>query len=78
MDANDIKYLAELRATFKNNIDRIKDDYEKKLAHQMAKMEEQLNRAKLKKWCSICQKEITVDNDLDPSACSIDCWKVML
>lgn len=78
MNAAEMKYVNGLRATFKNNIDRVKVDYETKLAQKMADMDEKLRCAKLKKWCPICLKELTIDSGFDPSACSIECWKLLL
>lgn len=78
MHATEMQYLNELRATFKNNIDRVKSDYEKKLKQNVLDMDKKLRSAKLKKWCPICLKDLTIDTGFDPSACSIQCWKVLL
>lgn len=78
MNATEMKDFDEFRTTFKNNIDRTKADYEKKVTQLMAKMDEKVRRVKFKKWCFICQKEVTFDCDLEPSVCSTECLKVML
>lgn len=78
MDSMEMKYVNEVRTTFKNNINRIEADYEEKLKQQRAKMDEKLRQAKLTKFCPICLKQVTIDSGFDPSACSIACWKVLL
>lgn len=78
MDAMEMRYIDELRATFKNNIDRVKVDCEEKLAKEVAKLHAKLRQARIMKYCPICQKEVTVDVGFDPSACSRGCWKKLL
>lgn len=78
MHATEIRRVNEIRTTFKNNIDRLQADYKEKLDQKMAEMTEKLRSAKAKKWCPVCQKEVTIDAGFDPSACSIPCWKVLL
>lgn len=77
-DANEMKYVNDMRATFKNNIDRLKADFEKKLTEKVTEMDGMLRCAKMKKWCPVCLKEVTIDAGFDPSACSTKCWKVLL
>lgn len=78
MNASEIQCVKDLQTTFKNNIDRINADWEKKLQKKEAEMDVMLRRAKLKKWCPNCLKEVKFDTDFNPSACSIECWKKLL
>lgn len=80
--ATDMQYIMDLKATFKNNIDRINADWEEKFQRKMAEMQAEMNAmlrvAKMKKWCPNCLDEVKFDAGFDPAACSIACWKTIL
>lgn len=67
MHAKEIQYVEELQAKFKNNIDRINADWEKKLTQQMIAMDEKMRCTKLKKWCPVCLQEVTIETGFNPS-----------
>lgn len=76
--ANNMNNFKELGSVYKNNLDRLKTDYDRKLTEKMADKDTQIQLAKMKKWCSSCYKEVKFDTGFNPSACSIECWKKLL